>query len=197
MNVKLLGLISFMVFFTGCVNHKIAIEHTSDNVKGNNTGIICLNKFDDTRVEKERIGFWVNGFGFESGDILTEQDISTLISKTVEKELKNLGYTVELVKVAQNSFDVNANDCTFIDGNIKVLYIETKPSLIYVYSESIIIVDMLIQNESGREYKKTFTAEDKTKGFVLSASLGKKSIDIALSKLILKIKSELPSVIGI
>ena len=196
MKLRLLGLLSVVFFMSGCVNHNIVIEHTLSKDSGSENGKICLNKFEDKRVEQNRIGYWVNSYGIEHGDILTTQDITIVMSKSIEDELESLGYEVGLVNVTHKDGEDNTDDCTFIDGKVNVFFIKSGVYP-YPYSTSAIIVDLFIQNESGKEYKKTFSIEYTANSmWAVTASLGKESMDIALNQLMAKIKSELPSVIG-
>ena len=196
MKLKLLVLVLITLFTSGCVNHNIVIEHTAKSKKGNELGTVCLNKFEDIRVEKARIGYWVNGYGFESGDILTEQDVTIVLSKSIEDELTNLGYKVNLVNVTHVDGEDSTNNCTFIDGKVKIFFIESGAFPI-PYSTSAIVIDLFIQNESGKEYKKTFSVEYTANSmWAVTAGLGKESMDLALDKLMIDIASELPAIVG-
>lgn len=183
--------------FTGCAfkNQKIAVEYNSDNIKAHQHGEVCLNKFEDDRADKSRIGIVKNRLGMETANILTDQDIAVLVSKAVEEELVNLGYKVYLTNVQYTDGQNNANNCTFVDGKIKNFFVEPVRGLVAVDGKSVITVNLIIQKEDGTELKKTYSANGESRSYMGTASLFKESMDDALSKLIKKIKADMPSII--
>jgi len=198
MKTKLLIIIAMLVLMSGCAfkDQKIAVEYTSDGVKSNKTGTICLNKFADVRADKSRIGIVKNGLGMETANIITDQDITILISNAVKEELINLGYKVDLVNVKYKDGQGFSNNCTFIDGKIQNFFVEPEFGLVAVDGKSVITVNMLIQTPAGKVYKKVYSANGESRSYVGGfAGLFKESMDDALSKIVKDIKSDLPSVI--
>jgi len=198
MKSKLLITIAMLVLMSGCAfkDQKIAIEYTSDGVKSNKTGAICLNKFTDVRADASRIGIVKNTLGMETANIITDQDITILVSNAVKEELTNLGYKVDLVNVKYKDGQGFSNNCTFVDGKIQNFFVEPEFGLFAVDGKSVITVNMLIQTPDGKVYKKIYSSNGESRSYVGGfASLFKESMDDALNKIVKDIKADLPSVI--
>jgi uncharacterized lipoprotein YajG len=198
MKLKLLALVGATLLISGCAfkDQKLAIEYTSDGVKSNKSGAICLNKFTDVRADKSRIGIVKNTLGMETANIITDQDITILVSQALKEELLNLGYKVDLVNVKYKDGQGFSNNCTFIDGKIQNFFVEPEFGLMAVDGKSVITVNMIIVNPSGKVYKKTYSSNGESRSYVGGfASLFKESMDDALTKIIKDMKSDLPSVI--
>jgi uncharacterized lipoprotein YajG len=198
MKLKLLALVGATLLISGCAfkDQKLAIEYTSDGVKSNKSGAICLNKFTDVRADKSRIGIVKNTLGMEIANIITDQDITILVSQALKEELLNLGYKVDLVNVKYKDGQGFSNNCTFIDGKIQNFFVEPEFGLMAVDGKSVITVNMIIVNPSGKVYKKTYSSNGESRSYVGGfASLFKESMDDALTKIIKDMKSDLPSVI--
>jgi len=198
MKTKLLVLIGIIVLMSGCAfkDQKLAIEYTSDGVKSNKEGSICLNKFTDIRADKSRIGIVKNTLGMETANIITDQDITILVSNAVKEELVNLGYKVNLVNVKYKDGQGFSNNCTFIDGKIQNFFVEPEFGLMAVDGKSVITVNMLIQTPDGKVYKKVYSSNGESRSYIGGfAGLFKESMDDALNKIIRNIKTDLPSII--
>lgn len=198
MKIQLLAVVVMGMLFSGCAfkNQKIAVEYTPDNVKGSEQGIVCLNKFSDVRTDKSRIGIVKNGYGMETANILTDQDITIVVSKSLEEELSNLGYKVELLNIRNADGQNNAINCAFVDGKIQNFFVEPEFGLFAVDGISIITVELMIQTEDGMQLKKVYSANGNSRSYIGGfASLFKESMDNALKNLILDIKKDLPLVI--
>lgn len=186
------------MLFAGCSfkNQNIVVDYSSDNITGNEKGVVCLNKFEDIRADKSRIGSIYNSSGAETGSVITNQDVTMLVSKALEKELKNLGYAVRLVDVQYSKGVGYDNDCSFIDGKIQSFFVKHDFGVVTVDSKSLITVNITVQSKSGKEFRKKYSTEGDSATFAGTyGRVFKETADDALKAIILNIKSDLPSVI--
>jgi uncharacterized lipoprotein YajG len=198
MKIKLLIALSLGMLFTGCSfkNQKVVVDYTSNNVTGNEKGVVCLNKFADERADKSRIGSIKNSSAEETGSVVTDQDVAALISKALEKELKNLGYTVKLVDVQYEKGVGYDNDCTFIDGKVQNFFVKHDFGIAIVESKSVVSVNITVQNRSGKEFRKKYTTDSNSETFAGTyGRVFKETADDALNTIVSNIKADLPSVI--
>jgi uncharacterized lipoprotein YajG len=201
MKIKLLLLSSFMLttLFTGCAfkDQKIDVEYSSDGKKASYEGTVCLNKIKDIREDKSRIGIVKNTYGMETANVITDQNVSLLISNAIKDELIALGYTVNLIDVAFGE-GINLFDgCDVLDGNLKNMFVEPIFGIFAVDGKAIITVELVIATQTGKEFKKTYSTNGKSRSYVGGfAQLQKEAMDKALTALILEIKADLPNVLG-
>ena len=138
----LLGLF-VAIIHTGCAfkDQKLELEYTSNGEKGSETGIVCLNKFSDERVAKHRIGIVKNGMGMETANIITDQDITFLISDAIHIEMKNLGYQVNLIDVKYSKFMRYKSRCylrLYCQKELEVIFEDTGKNFVKINWEEII-----------------------------------------------------------
>ena len=198
---KIIIKLSFMALvlsmLSGCVfkDQKIEVEYESDNIKAHQIGIVCLNKFSDNRRVKQRIGVVKNGYGMETANVLTDQDITIVISKAIKKELNNLGYEVKLINVDFGEGIKSYQGCDVVDGSIKNFFVEPIMKFTEIEDRAIITVDILVQTEAGKEFKKTYSANGKSfSNLGVTARLAKEAMDKALQNIILDIKADIPKI---
>ena len=186
---KTIIITALLIFvYSGCAfkNQKIAIEYESNGQTSNETATICLNKFSDNRLVKHRIGIVKNGMGVETADILTDQDIRILISNSIKEEMQNLGYSVKLIDVEYGKGINKYDTCDIVDGQIKEVFVEPIFSMFSVEGKAIITINMLIQTQSGKEFKKIYSSNGGATSYGGHPALFKESMDKALANLILE-----------
>lgn len=65
-----------------------------------NTRVIFLSLIEDSRPDKTRVGVIRNGYGMETANVLSKDDVRVWVSNTLKGNLEQAGYTVRTVEGA-------------------------------------------------------------------------------------------------
>ena len=85
------------------IDNEVQLEYQS--VAGltpnpSNTRVIFLSLIEDSRPDKMRVGVIRNGYGMETANVLSKDDVRVWISNTLKGNLEQAGYSVRAVEGA-------------------------------------------------------------------------------------------------
>lgn len=67
------------------------------NARSSSGSVIVITSFDDVRVDKSRVGAMRNGYGEDTANILTKQDVRGWVLGSLVKSLQQAGYRAVVV----------------------------------------------------------------------------------------------------
>lgn len=85
-----------LLLATGCSQYRVHLEYLQPQHTGAklNRPTIYLEKFEDKRIDRSRVGVGRNGYNMEITDVLTEQDVATWLSNALAMEMEKAGFVV-------------------------------------------------------------------------------------------------------
>lgn len=154
--LSLAGLGVFLISSSGCaftdVNLDLPYQVANTSNWENENNIILLHPIEDNRRFKHRIGMKKNGFGMDTADVLSRQNVLGWLQERMAKELNSAGFKVVYKKAEKNG--------TEITGTLLFLFTEPVMQFSTVDFEGDISLLLHLEKDNGLIAEKKYYVKD-------------------------------------
>ena len=191
---KIFFIVPLIFLSSSCafVDKEISLEPNSpqyNNAKANET--VYLNEFKDKRNIKDKIGVIKNGYGMETANVTTDQDISALIEESLIRNLKNAGFNIKKLVATSNINALLSNKQMYLEGAIYKFYVE--PNVGWWYADMVADINIKINVKSKNEtFSESYRIESKNPDMYWGASSSYEDpLETSIEKLTSRITTDL------
>jgi len=185
--------VSLLPILTSCafIDQEVFLEYGQAHYAGTKIDKkLYINRFNDCRNDKVRIGIVKNGYGFETANVVTKQDVCLWIGNCLTMELEKAGYNV--IKTDISIRDIPFDKNIFLDGHVLKVFSEPVIGLWGIDFVSNISVKIDIYY-SGKKYSKIYNTNSTefTMICIRAADWFKMTLESAVRKMALQITNDI------